>query len=300
MKISFIADKLPASLILLLLLLSSQASFGTDSLNTQMIEELTGRHGTYDKKEEVFKITVPRDDLAISAAGVKILPAMGLSSWAAFKKAGDKTVVTGDMVLLEDQVNLVMSAALDNGLDVTALHNHFLWETPRVMFMHIAGAGDEEILAKAVAKVFDKINESKGVATVERAGIDPSSSSISPQVIEDVLGKKGESARGIYKVTFDRKTRFQGVMLGGAMGINSWAAFAGRDELAVVDGDFAAYEGELRGVLKALRASGINVVAIHNHMITEEPRLVFLHYWGIGPVSKLARGIKAALDTETK
>lgn len=204
------------------------------------------------------------------------------------------------MVLLEDQVNPVMSAALDNGLDVTALHNHFLWETPRVMFMHIAGAGDEERLAKAAGKVFDKINETRGEAAANGAGIDPSSSTISPQVIEDALGKKGELAKGVYKVTFERKTRYHGITLGGAMGISSWAAFAGKDEMAVVDGDFAVYEGELQGVLKALRASGINIVAIHNHMITEEPRLVFLHYWGIGPAPKLARGVKAALDAETK
>jgi len=299
MRTAFAQHGLLAPLLLLALLLPYPA-LGADTLNTSMIEKITGRHGTYDRKEDVFKITVPRDDLAISAAGVKITPALGLSSWAAFKKSGPKTIVTGDMVLLEGQVNPVMSVALDNGLEVTALHNHFLWETPRVMFMHIAGFGGEEALAKAAGKVFDKISETKGETAVQRAEIDPSQSAITPKVIDDVLGKKGDLAKGVYKVTFGRETRYHGTALGGAMGINSWAAFAGSDEQAVVDGDFVAYEGELQGVLKALRANGINIVAIHNHMTNEEPRLVFLHYWGIGPTSKLAAGVKAALDAEKK
>ncbi len=297
MRTAFPPRGLLAPLLLLALLLPRPA-LGADTIDISMIERITGRHGTYDKKESVFKITVPRDDLSISAAGVKITAAMGLSSWAAFKKSGPGTVLTGDMVLLEGQVNPVMSVALDNGLEVTALHNHFLWETPRVMFMHIAGTGSEEALARAAARVFDKINETSGGAAVERAGIDPSASALTQKVIDDALGKKGEFTKGVYKVTFERKTGYRGTALAAAMGISSWAAFAGQDEQAVVDGDFVAYEGELQAVLKALRANGINIVAIHNHMTAEEPRLVFLHYWSIGPASKLAAGVKAALEAE--
>ena len=128
-------------------------------LDTAQIEQLTGARGRLDEKEGVFKVSVPRNDLVVTAAGVRLTPAMGLTSWAAFKQAGARTMVMGDQVLLEDQVNPVMSVALDNGLEVTALHNHLLWESPTVMFMHIGGMGDEARLAAAVGKVFAKINE---------------------------------------------------------------------------------------------------------------------------------------------
>src|SRR5216117_2648064 len=129
------------------------------SLNTARIEELTGAKGKLDEKEGAFKVSVPRGDLDVKVAGVRMIPSMGLTTWASFKRVGQHTVVMGDMVLLEDQVNPVLSTALDNGLEVTALHNHFLWDTPRVMFMHIGGMGSEETLAEAVGKVFAKIKE---------------------------------------------------------------------------------------------------------------------------------------------
>ena len=262
-----------------------------------VIERLTGAKGAVDPTEPgVFKVSVPRTDLAVLVAGVRMTPPMGLTSWASFKKAGSGTVVMGDVVLMEDQVNLVMSAALDNGLEVTALHNHFLWDSPRVMFMHIGGSGDETRLAEAVGKVFAKMRETAGSrGEVPRLDIDPARTSLDPARVEAILGVKGKLADGVLKLTIGRATQMQGHEMGPAMGVNTWAAFAGSDRRAVVDGDFAMLENELQPVLKALRGAGINIVAIHQHMMGEEPRVVFLHYWGVGVTEDLARGLKAAL-----
>ena len=261
------------------------------------IEALTGARGAWDEKAGVFKVSVPRTDLGVTAAGVKLTPAMGLTSWAAFQRVGREDVVMGDMVVLEDQANPVMSAALDAGLEVTALHNHFLWETPRVMFMHVGGMGAESTLATAVGRVFAKISETSGGRGVTPAAdLDPAHTTLDPARIDAILHEKGALAGGVYKVTVGRSTRMHGADMGSAMGVNTWAAFVGSDAQAAVDGDFAMLEPELQPVLKALRGAGINVVAIHQHMTGESPRIVFLHYWGVGPAEDLARGLRAALD----
>jgi hypothetical protein len=261
------------------------------------IEELTGAKGSLDAKEGVFKVSLPRKDLAVTAAGVKMTPGMGLTAWAAFTKAGKHTMVMGDIVLLEDQVNPVMSAALDNGLEVTALHNHFFWDSPKVMFMHVGGMGDEKTLAMGIGKVFGKLKEtSGGKGEILRADIDPAKSSLAPAKIEAILRYKGELKDGIYKVVIGRSTKMGGHMVGKAMGVNTWAAFAGSDDKAVVDGDFAVLESELQAVLKALRGGGVDVVAIHNHMTGDTPRVLFLHYWGVGHPEDLAKTLKSALD----
>jgi hypothetical protein len=283
-----------------IILIGSSVFAGTSSqLNIQKIQELTGLKGQLNEKEGVFKVTFPRKDLKITVQGVKMNPAMGLTAWAAFTKAGSQTVVMGDMVLLEEQVNPVMSAALDNGLEVTALHNHFLGDSPKVMFMHIGGMGDEETLAAAVGKVFDKLKETiTNKPKLPYAVIDPDKTSLDPKKIDGILEKSGELKDGVYKITIGRETRMDGHKMGNAMGVNTWAAFAGSDDKAVVDGDFAMLESELQGVLKALRTVGINIVAIHNHMTMENPRIIFLHFWGVGKTTDLAQGLKDALDTQ--
>jgi len=268
-------------------------------LDTAKIEQLTGAKGQTSEKEGVFKVTMPRADLHVSALGVKLNPAMGLSCWAAFKKMGDHTVVMGDQCLTEDQVSPVMSAALDNGLTVTALHNHFAGDQPRVMFMHIGGMGDEAKLAEAVGKVFNTVKQTEGgKSQMAHADIDASQSHIDGAPLSKILEANGQDNNGVYKVTIGRTTQMHNEEMGNAMGVNTWAAFAGRNDAAVVDGDFAMTEAQLQGVLKALRAHDINIVAIHNHMTTENPRIMFLHYWGVGPAETLAHGIKAALDTQ--
>jgi Domain of Unknown Function (DUF1259) len=290
-----------ASLFVALLVNVSSSPAAEAKLDTAKIEQLTGVKGELNEKEGVYTVRVPRTDLQVTTAGVKMNPAMGLTSYAAFMKAGAKTMIMGDTTLLEDQVNPVMSVALDNGLEVTALHNHFFWDSPKVMFMHIGGMGDEEKLASGVGKVFAKIKEtSGGEGQIPKADLDPAKTSLDPKNIEGVMGVKGQMANGVYKITIGRTTKMGGHEVGNAMGINTWAAFVGGDQTAVVDGDFVMLEKELQSVLKALRGAGINVVAIHNHIETESPRIVFLHYWGVGSTTDLAKGLKAALDTQKK
>jgi uncharacterized protein DUF1259 len=277
---------------------AAKKSGNGSQLDTKRIEELTGAKGALNEKERVFKVSVPRTDLSVTTAGVKMTPPMGLTSWAAFKRDGNRTMVMGDMTLTEDQVNPAMSTALDNGLEVTALHNHFFWDSPKVMFMHIGGMGDEEKLAAAVGKLFANMKQtSGGKGEIPQADIDPTKSTLDSKKVGAILGK-GDLTNGVYKVTIGRETKMHGQTAGNAMGVNTWAAFAGSDEKAVVDGDFAMLEPELQGVLKALRGAGINIVAIHQHMSGEVPRVLFLHFWGVGPAESLAKGIKAAVDTQ--
>jgi phosphotransferase system IIB component len=282
------------------MLLSAQAAGQQAKLDTARIEQLTGAKGTFDEKEGVFKVSLPRSDIAATVAGVKMSVPMGLGGWASFKRIGGQCMVMGDNVLLEDQVNPVMSVALDNGLDVTGLHNHFMWDAPRIMFMHIAGMGDEAKLGAAVGQVFAKIKETSGSkGETPKLDIDTSKSTIDGKKIESILGTKGEAqAGGVFKVTIGRTIKMHGFEVGNTMGINTWASFAGSDDKAVTDGDFVMTEQELQPVLKALRGAGINIVAIHNHMTFEQPRAMFLHFWGVGPTSDLAKGIKSALDAQ--
>jgi hypothetical protein len=288
-----------AACIVLSFALSISVFAADAKLDTAKIEQLTGTKGKMDEKEGVFKVSLPRSDLKVTAAGVRMTPPLGLTCWAAFKSFGDHVMVMGDQVLLEDQINPVMSVALENGLEVTALHNHFANDTPKVMFMHIGGMGDQDHLASAVGKVFAKIKATAGGSgEIEKADIDPAKSTLDPKPIEQIIGYKGESTAGVFKITIGRTTKMMDHEVGNTMGVNTWAAFAGSDDKAVVDGDFAMYENEVQGVLKALRAAKINIVAIHNHMIGENPRVVFLHFWGVGSTSDLAKGLKFALDTQ--
>jgi hypothetical protein len=273
------------------------ASAADAPLDTAAIERLTDAKGALDAKEGVFKVSLPRKDIAATAAGVRMTPPLGLTAWAAFTRAGGHVMVMGDIVLLEDQVNPVMSAALDAGLEVTALHNHFFWDTPKIMFMHVGGMGDEKALAGAIGKVFAKLREtSGGKGETLRADVDPAKTTLAPAKIEAVLRYKGELKDGVYKVVIGRSTKMGGHSVGKAMGVNTWAAFAGSDDKAIVDGDFAMLEPELQPVLKALRGGGVDVVAIHNHMAGETPRILFLHYWGVGRTEDLARTLRRALD----
>ncbi|PYI43543.1 MAG: hypothetical protein DMF12_03340 [Verrucomicrobia bacterium] len=241
-------------------------------LNTARIDELTGLKGKMNEKEGVYKVTFPRNDVKVAVDGWTMPPFMGLGTWAAFTKgAHTEAMVMGDTVLFEDEVNAAMSAALDNGLSVTALHNHFFFDRPKVYFMHIEGEGGVDQLAGAVRKVYDKIKEVRAA---------------SPQPKESF---------GMVKFSIGRPATMHGVKIDNAMGVNTWAAFAGSDDNAVVDGDFAVTEDELQPVLKSLRKDKINIVAIHQHMTHEEPRIMFFHYWGRGRAKDLANAVKGGL-----
>lgn len=274
------------------------------ALDTNRIETLTELKGTWNATEGVFKVTAPRNDLPVTVDGWKMPPFMGLTTWAGFiegKKA--EAMVAGDLVLLEDEVNPVMSAALDTGLTVTALHNHFFFDEPKIYFMHIGGEGTVEQLAGGVKAALAKQKQLRASrpqpSRMFGVGFAPNTNSITAARIEEILGTKGQANNGMFKAVIGRSAKMPcGCEMTKEMGVNTWAAFAGTDDNAVVDGDFAVLEDELQPVLKSLRAEGINIVAIHHHMTHEEPRILFLHYWGKGGAESLARSVKKTLDTQ--
>jgi hypothetical protein len=287
-------------LILTFIALLPTLSFA--ALDTAQIEAASGLKGTLNDAEGVFKITAPRNDVKVSVDGWQMPPFMGLTSWAAFtdgKKA--PAMVMGDLVLLQDEVNPVMSAAFAAGLEVTALHNHFFYDEPKVYFMHIGGEGEAAKLAAGVKAALD------AQKAVRAAAPEPAktfgkplavASSITAAPLEAALGGKGQAKDGMAKFVFGRSAKMPcGCTVGKEMGVNTWAAFAGTDDDGLVDGDFCVLPGELQGVLKSLRKSGVNIVAIHHHMAMEEPRYIFLHYWGRGPAVTLAQALKTALAT---
>ncbi|MGD9637357.1 MAG: DUF1259 domain-containing protein [Pirellulales bacterium] len=271
------------------------------TVDTAAIESVTGLKGDNNKAENVFKISKPRDDVTISVDRWTMPPFMGLTSWAAFTPMAGSTMMMGDTVLFEDEVNPAMSAALEAGLEVTALHNHFFFDRPKVYFMHIGGMGDARHLATGVKAVYDRVAQvraSQPKPADAFGGTIATPSSLTAARIEEVLGAKAQVKDGMVKVSFGREAKMHGTPVGNAMGVNTWAAFAGTDEQAVVDGDFAMREDELQTVLKVLRREGINIVAIHNHMTHEEPRYVFLHFWGKGKAAALAQSLKRTLDAQ--
>lgn len=274
-------------------------------LPTNRIDQITGLKGKWNEEEQVYKVSSPRADIKVSVDNWQMPPFMGLTSWAAFTTGKEKeSMVMGDLVLMQDEVNPVMSAALENGLAVTALHNHFFYDEPKVYFMHIGGEGSPETLANGVKAALDKVKEIRNANAQPARTFGkpmPAQNSISSPALADLLGVKGEAKDGMFKAVFGRKVKMEcGCEAGKEMGVNTWAAFAGSDDNAVVDGDFVVLEKELQPVLKSLRKSGVNVVAIHHHMSGEEPRMLFLHYWGRGPAADLAKAVKTALAvTET-
>ncbi|MBA3626016.1 MAG: DUF1259 domain-containing protein [Methylibium sp.] len=279
----------------------SVAHAADPALDTSAIESVTGLKGTYNESEKVFKVSKPRNDVKVSVDGWAMPPFMGLTSWAAFTPMKDGAMLMGDTVLFEDEVNPAMSAALDAGLQVTALHNHFFFDQPKVYFMHIGGMGDARKFASGVKAVYDRVAQVRAAqpapATKFPADI-AESSSISPGPIQAVFGTKVQSDNGMAKVVIGRTAQMYGKTVGNEMGVNTWAAFAGSDEQAVIDGDFAIREDELQTVLKTLRGEGIHIVAIHQHMTHEKPRILFLHYWGKGKAVDLAMSVKKALNAQ--
>jgi hypothetical protein len=300
------------SVIRIRALVTTLAVFGASlfvraaDLDTAKIEQLTGLKGALNKEEAVFKVSSPRKDLPVTVEGWKMPPFMGLTSWAAFKAGGkSEAMVMGDVVLFEDEVNTVMSAALDHGLEVTALHNHFFFDRPKVYFMHIGGEGTTEALAKGVGAIFEAVTQYRGAHSelgekFLAQGL-PAESSIKASDLESVFGAKAQAQAGMAKFVFGREVTMEcGCTAGKEMGVNTWAAFAGADDNAVVDGDFVVKAKELQAALKSLRADGVNIVAIHSHMTEESPRMIFFHYWGRGKAVDLAKSVKKALPTPEK
>jgi Domain of Unknown Function (DUF1259) len=263
----------------------------------QDVLKFLGKQGDY--KANVLKVNIPRNDVAVTVAHVKIPTPFGFGGWVAMTKGtGGMDVMMGDLVLTEDEVNPVMSAILDNGLEVTALHNHFFWEQPRIFYMHVHGMGTAADLAQRLKPALALIPK----PAAPPAGATPPAPappSLDTAALAKTVGQEGEQTGQVYKITIGRPDidlREHGAKINARMGLNTWAAFAGTDADAMVAGDVAMLASEVNPVLKALRSHAINVVAIHHHMTGTSPTVFFLHYYGTGAAQKLAEGVRAAVD----
>jgi hypothetical protein len=255
---------------------------------------------TGDFKDGVLKVNIPRNDLRVTISQRPAPTPLGFGGWVALTKGEGMDVMMGDLVLTEDEVNPVMSALLQNGLDVTALHNHFFWEQPRIFYMHVHGMGTAADLAKRVKPAIDLIDQTadkaQGTSSTPSAQASPT---LDGAALATIIGTTGEQAGPVYKITIGRpdiNQREHGATINARMGLNTWAAFAGTDADAMVAGDIAMLENEVTPVLKSLRANGINVVAIHHHMTNVQPVVIFLHYYATGPAAKLAQAVRGAVD----
>ena len=252
-----------------------------------------------DFKAGVLKINIPRNDLKMTIQGFSTPTPFGFGGWLALTKASDGSdVMMGDLVLLQEEVNPVMSALLDNGIDVTALHNHFFWDEPHVYYMHVHGMGKAADLARKAKPGLDLIGHVPPAAarSVAAGG---TGTALDTAKLAKIVGHEGEQSGPVYKITVGRDDlgmKEHGAAINSRMGLNTWAAFVGTQEDAAIAGDVAMLENEVTPVLKALRKSGLDVVAIHHHMTGDRPMVIFLHYWGRGPAEKLATGFKSALD----
>ena len=270
-------------------------------LNIQAIKEVLEIKGTENDGE--YKVTVPQNDLNVEVDGFKIIPPMGLGSWTAFTAVkGGGAMLMGDIVVGEEEIGPVQQEVINQGLTVTAIHNHFVRNSPNYMYMHIGGMGSEEDLAKGVKAIFEKVEALRGGNPAE-GNTESVQNTLDTEQIDEILGHTGEMNRGVYKLTIGRpdvNLTEHGTKVTTFMGFNTWAAWQGTPEKAAVAGDFTMLADEVAPVIKALVENGIEVVAVHNHMVHEEPRIFFLHYWGVGPAEELANGLREALDQTGK
>ena len=277
-------------------------NLSSKSIDTTVIEQIMGMKGKSNKGE--YKVTIPQNDLSIMVDEFKIIPAMGLGTWVAFTPSQNGAMVMGDIIVTETDLKPVQQEVIKQGLTITAIHNHFLRNHPNVMYMHIGGSGNTEMMAQKVKAVLDKVKElrggdpSKGTASNESV-----QNTLDTKRLDEIIGYKAEMSKGVYKYTIGRpdvNLREHGVPVTNFLGFNTWAAFQGTPDKAAVAGDFTMLEDEVAPVIKALIENGIEVVALHNHMVHEKPRIFFLHYWGIGNAEQLAKGLRAALDQTGK
>jgi uncharacterized protein DUF1259 len=291
-----------AFIVTAVLLVGSALTSDAQQIPAEYQQVLTALNKQGDFKDNVLKVNIPRNDVKVTVAGVATPTPFGFGGWVALSKASDgNQVLMGDLVLLQDEVNPVMTALLDAGLDVTALHNHFFWDEPRMFYMHVHGHGSAADLARKLKPAVDLIGKNAGAGSPPPAA--PPSSGNAGQLntanIAKVVGHQGEQTGAVYKITIGRddvKVNEMGAVINARMGLNTWAAFTGTDAKAAIAGDVAMLESEVTPVLKALRKNGLDVVAIHHHMTNERPTIIFLHYCGTGSADKLAAGFRAALD----
>jgi hypothetical protein len=275
----------------------------TNKLKPEAIGKAAGTEATV-KDDGVVRIGWSRTDVPVTIDGMKFPPPAGLGSWAAFKALPSGGVmVMGDTVVFEDEITPAMDAAFAHGLEVTGLHNHFIFDRPPAYFMHIGGHGENaEKLAQGVKAMWDAIKAvRKEIPTPAETfpGKPPKiTGNYDVTALQSILGAEGQSNGDVLKFSFGRTASMHGTSFGASMGLATWTAFTGNRKRVVVDGDFAMTADEVQPVMRALRKAGIHIVALHNHMIGENPPYYFLHYWGKGQPTDLARGIRDALDTQ--
>ena len=268
----------------------------------QEVLKFLGRAG--DFKAKVLKANVPRNDLRVTVAEQSTPTPFGFGGWVAMTKGdGGMEILMGDLVLTQEEVNPVLSALLDHGIEVTALHNHFFFEEPRIFYMHVHGHGEALNLAHAIKPALDLIGHvTPALLDAKPAAPTAAAATMFPfdtATLNKITGFEGEKLGSVYKFTIGRDDLHlteMGAAINARMGLNSWAAFAGNDADAQIAGDIAMRASEVNAVLKALRSNGLNIVAIHHHMLDTQPNVIFLHYLGRGPATKLAAGFRAALD----
>jgi hypothetical protein len=269
--------------------------------NWKPVEQALGKAGSM-QPGDVYKVSLPRSDLKVTVGGVELKPALALGSWVAFKKAGEMTIVMGDLVLTEDEVTPVLTKLEEGGVEISALHNHVLRESPRVMYMHIHAMGDSVKIAKAI---HDALSLSK---TPFAASTAPPTQTqdigIDTKQIDQIMGQTGKLNGVVFQYSIARADDVSDTAMNGnpevippAMGvaqaINFQPTGGGK---AAITGDFVLVASEVNPVIKALRDNGIEVTALHSHMLTDSPHLFFMHFWANDDAQKLARGLRAALD----
>jgi hypothetical protein len=247
---------------------------------------------------DVHRYAFPRTDLNVTLDGVAIKPALALGGWVAFKPTHGGAMVMGDLVLLETEINPVMTKIIANGLEITAIHNHVLRGSPATFYMHVGGHGDPVKLATAMRTA---LAESKTPLAAPAAGATPPALDLDTAQLDQIIGAKGQANGGVYQMGVPRRDAIieNGMQIApaGPMGVATAINFQpiGNGKAAIT-GDFVLTGDEVNPVINALRANGIEVTAVHSHMLTEQPRLIFLHFWAVDDALKLARGLRAALD----
>jgi hypothetical protein len=276
---------------------SAQTQTATD---WKAVEEALGKAGSM-QPGDVYKVSLPRSDLKVTVGGAELKPALALGSWVAFKKTGDMAMVMGDLVLTEDEVTPVLTKLQESGVEVTALHNHVLHESPRVMYMHIHAMGDSVKIAKAI---HDALSLSKTPFAASTAPAQTQDIGIDTKQIDQIMGQTGKANGVVYQysiaradeaadVSMDAKGTVIPPAMGVAQAINFQPAGGGK---AAITGDFVLIASEVNPVIRALRDNGIEVTALHSHMLTDSPHLFFMHFWANDDAQKLARGLRTALD----
>jgi uncharacterized protein DUF1259 len=272
-------------------------------LDPKMIEAAAGTKASLTA-DGVVRIGWSRDDVKVTVNGMKFPPPAGLGSWAAFTRTPHGAMVMGDTVVFRDEVDAAIDAALAHGLAITALHNHFFYDAPKVYFMHIGGQGTPTDLAGGVKAMWDAIRNVRAKHPEPADYFEgpvpvPGEGQIDPLPIARITGlKTSENPGGVVKVSTGREASMHEASFGGSMGLTTWAAFSGTDELAAMDGDFGMTAKEVQPVLRALRSADIHILALHNHMIGETPGYLFVHFWATGSTRNLASGFRAALEAQ--